>query len=116
MVEEVGSKGLLVLAVDVEESRKKVKQYLEKSPCLGEIVPTEDTNLAAWYAAKTYPYYVLIDRNGKFAGTLKGAGRDGPLWRLFAEQGSIQSNLTTDSILRVPRSDSGRSAVRMFRC
>jgi thiol-disulfide isomerase/thioredoxin len=77
MVEEFGSKGLVVLAVDVGESRKKVKQYLEKSPRLSKIVLTEDTNLAAWYAAKAYPYYVLIDRNGKIAGTHKGAGGEG---------------------------------------
>jgi thiol-disulfide isomerase/thioredoxin len=87
MVQEFENKGLLVLAVDVGESRKKVKQYLEKSPRLGKVVLTEDTNLAAWYAAKTYPYYVLIDRNGKIAGTLKGAGGEIALRRLLRKAG-----------------------------
>jgi thiol-disulfide isomerase/thioredoxin len=83
MVREFGAKGLIVLAVDVGESRKKVKQYLEKSPRSCRIVLTEDTNLAAWYAAKTYPYYVLIDREGKLAGEHKGAGGEASLRRLL---------------------------------
>jgi thiol-disulfide isomerase/thioredoxin len=85
--EEFAGKGLVVLAVDVGESKKKVKQYLDKSPRSCKIVLTEDTNLAAWYAAKSYPYYVLIDRNGKIAGTHKGAGGEASLRRLLQKAG-----------------------------
>lgn len=87
VAEEFGSKGLVVLAVDVGESKKKVKQYLDKSPRSCKIVLTEDTNLAAWYAAKSYPHYVLIDRNGKIAGTDKGAGGEASLRRLLGKAG-----------------------------
>jgi len=87
IVREFSSKGLIVLAVDVGESKKKVKQYLEKSPRSCKIVLTEDTNLAAWYAAKTYPYYVLIDREGKLAGEQKGAGGQTSLRRLLHKSG-----------------------------
>jgi thiol-disulfide isomerase/thioredoxin len=84
---EFAAKGFVVLAVDVGESKKKVKAYLENSPRAGKIVLTEDTNLAAWYAAKSYPYYVLIDRNGKIAGTQKGAAGEGSLRRLLQKAG-----------------------------
>jgi thiol-disulfide isomerase/thioredoxin len=78
MVEEYGPKGLVVLAVDVRESRKKVQKYLESSPRACKIVLMDDTNLAAMFAAKSFPYYVLIDQDGKIAGTHRGtAGEDG---------------------------------------
>ena len=64
-----------------------MKEYLARSPRSVKIVLTEDTNLAAWYAAKSYPYYVLIDRNGKIAGTHKGAGGEAALRRLLKSAG-----------------------------
>jgi thiol-disulfide isomerase/thioredoxin len=90
MVDEFGPKGLLVLAVDVGESKKKVKDYLSKSPRACKIVLTEDTNLAAWYAVKKYPYYLLIDRNGKIAGTQNGAAGPDALRRLLRKAGLDQ--------------------------
>ena len=45
--QEFLDKGLVVLAVDVGESKKKVKKYLEDNPRTCRIVLTEDTNLAA---------------------------------------------------------------------
>jgi thiol-disulfide isomerase/thioredoxin len=78
MVEAYGSKGLIVLAVDVREARSKVERYLGGSPRACKIVLMEDTNLAAMFAAKTFPLYVLIDQNGKIAATHSGgAGEDG---------------------------------------
>jgi thiol-disulfide isomerase/thioredoxin len=62
--QEFLDKGLVVLAVDVGESKKKVKKYLEENPRSCRIVLTEDTNLAAMYAANAYPIYVAIDRDG----------------------------------------------------
>lgn len=77
-VEDYSSKGLIVLAVDVRESRRKVERYLQDSPRACKIVLTEDTNLAAMFAATAFPLYVLIDQNGKIAGTHKGvAGESG---------------------------------------
>jgi thiol-disulfide isomerase/thioredoxin len=78
MAEEFASKGLIVLAVDVRESRSKVERYLANSPRAAKIVLMDDTNLAAVFEAKGFPLYVLIDQNGKIAGIHKGAaGEDG---------------------------------------
>src|SRR6266404_6479992 len=87
MVREFAPKGLVLLAVDVNESKKKVKEYLQHSPREGKIVLTEDTNLAAVFASKSYPYYVLIDREGRIAGTQQGAGGERSLRRLLGRVG-----------------------------
>lgn len=84
---EFAGKGLLVLAVDVGESKKKVAKYLEQNPGSCRIVLTEDTNLAARFAATRYPLYVLVDRDGKIAGTQRGAAGEAGLRRLLGRAG-----------------------------
>lgn len=84
---EFGSKGLIVLAVDVGESKKTVKKYLADHPRSCRIVLTDDTNLAAMYAATSYPIYVAIDRAGNVAGTQRGAGGEEALRRLLRRAG-----------------------------
>jgi thiol-disulfide isomerase/thioredoxin len=84
---EFADKGLLVLAINVGESKKKVKQYLELHPRKCRIVLMEDTNLAAMYQATVYPIYVVIDREGNIAGTQRGAGGELALRRLLARGG-----------------------------
>ena len=79
---EFADKGLVVLAVDVAESKKKVKQYLQENPRSVRIVLTDDTNLAAMYAATRYPIYVVIDRDGNIAGQQNGAAGERALRRL----------------------------------
>jgi len=79
--------GLVVLAVDVNESKKTVKKYLEQSPRSCRIVLTEDTNLAAMYAANSYPIYVVIDREGNIVATRRGAGGERALRSLLARAG-----------------------------
>jgi thiol-disulfide isomerase/thioredoxin len=76
-------KGLLVLAVNVAEPKKKVKQYLDQSPRSCKIVLTEDTNLVAIYAAKAFPVYVLIDGDGYVAGRQNGAAGEDALRSLL---------------------------------
>jgi len=76
-----------VLAIDVAESKKTVKKYLEQHPCACRIVLTEDTNLAAMYQATAYPIYVVIDRDGNIAGEQRGAGGERGLRRLLARAG-----------------------------
>src|SRR5260221_11985838 len=61
IAKEFAGKGLIVLAVDVGESKKTVKPYLEGPPRGVPIVMMEDTNLPAMDQAKVYPIYVLID-------------------------------------------------------
>src|SRR5581483_9818240 len=80
---EFSGKGLLVLAIDVGESKKKVKQYLSDSPRTCKVVLTEDTNLAAMYAATSYPIYVVIDREGNIAGVQRGAAGEDALRELL---------------------------------
>src|SRR6202035_4943021 len=61
ITKEFADKGLIVLAVDVAESKKKVLEYLKEHPRKCRIVLTGDTNLAAMYAANSYPIYVVVD-------------------------------------------------------
>lgn len=87
LVRDFSGKGLVVLAVNVGESKKKMKQYLEQSPRACKIVLMADTNLAALYGATTYPHYVLIDRNGKLVEEQHGAGGEAALRHLLAKAG-----------------------------
>jgi thiol-disulfide isomerase/thioredoxin len=84
---DFADKGLVVLAVDVGESKKKVKKYLEEKPRSCRIVLTEDTNLAAMYAATSYPIYVVIDREGNIAGIQRGAAGEEALRNLLGRAG-----------------------------
>jgi thiol-disulfide isomerase/thioredoxin len=93
---ELADKGLILLAIDVGESKKTVKKYLEQHPRNCKIVMMEDTNLAAMYAATVYPIYVVIDRDGFIAGTQRGAGGEEALRRLIA-RGGIESADSDDS-------------------
>ncbi len=84
---EFGGKGLVVLAIDVGESKKTVKHYLQQNPRSCRIVITEDTNLAAMYQANTYPIYVVIDRDGNIAGEQRGAAGEKRLRSLLRRAG-----------------------------
>ena len=84
---EYADKGLVVLAIDVAESKKTVKKYLEQHPRSCRIVLTEDTNLAAMYQANSYPIYVVIDRDGIIAAEQHGAGGERALRRMLKRAG-----------------------------
>jgi thiol-disulfide isomerase/thioredoxin len=84
---EFGDKGLVVIAVDVAESKKVVQQYLKDHPRKCHIVMTGDTNLAAMYAANRYPIYVVVDREGKIVDTQHGSGGERSLRRLLGRAG-----------------------------
>ena len=93
---ELAPKGLILLAIDVGESKKTVKKYLEQHPRDCKIVFMDDTNLAAMYAATVYPIYVVIDRDGFIVGTQRGAGGEEALRRLIARAG-LESSDDSDS-------------------
>jgi thiol-disulfide isomerase/thioredoxin len=93
---EFEDKGLVLLAVNVGESRKKVKKYLEEHPRACRIVMMEDTNLAAMYQANVYPIYVVIDREGNILGTRRGSVGERGLRRMLADAG-LQSPDDDDS-------------------
>ncbi|HTR26650.1 MAG TPA: TlpA disulfide reductase family protein [Terriglobales bacterium] len=84
---EFAGKGVIVLAIDVAESKKKVRQYLQDNPRSCRIVMTEDTNLAAMYQANSYPIYVVIDREGNIAAEQRGAGGERTLRRMLRRAG-----------------------------
>ncbi|HEX6804959.1 MAG TPA: TlpA disulfide reductase family protein [Terriglobales bacterium] len=84
---EYSDKGLIILAIDVAESKKTVKKYLDQHPRSCRIVLTEDTNLAAMYQANSYPIYVVIDRDGNIAGEQRGAAGEKRLRGLLANAG-----------------------------
>jgi thiol-disulfide isomerase/thioredoxin len=84
---EFSGKGLVVIAVDVGESKKVVQQYLKDHPRKCHIVMTGDTNLAAMYAANRYPIYVVVDREDKIVDTRRGAGGERSLRRSLARAG-----------------------------
>jgi thiol-disulfide isomerase/thioredoxin len=92
---EFQDQGLLVLAVDVAESKKTVTKYLAESPRECKIVLMTDTNLAAWFSPKSFPYYAAIDRTGNLVGEQKGAGGERSLRHLLGKAG-LRSDETDD--------------------
>lgn len=83
IVEQYKSKNVTVIAVNVGETRKKVKAYLADNARTCKIVLTSDTNLAAIFGARGYPLYVVLDRKGKLAGRQEGAGGERALEALL---------------------------------
>jgi thiol-disulfide isomerase/thioredoxin len=84
------SSGLIVLAVNVGESKEKVREYLRRSPRYCRVVAAQDTNLGEVLGARSFPYYAVIGRDGKVAATQNGAGGEESLRELLARVG-IQS-------------------------
>jgi thiol-disulfide isomerase/thioredoxin len=87
IAKEFKGKDLIVLAVDVLEPDKTVKNYLIQHPRAVPIVLTKDTNLAAMYNAQVYPIYVVVDRDGNIAGEQRGAAGDRGLRRMLRNAG-----------------------------
>ena len=87
IAKEFKSKDLIVLAVDVLEPDKAVKNYLLQHPRSVPIVLTKDTNLAAMYNAQVYPIYVVVDKDGNIAGEQRGAAGDRGIRRMLRNAG-----------------------------
>ena len=92
LTKEFAKDGLVVLAVDMGEPRRKVKKFVEESPRPWKVVLAEDTTLAAICEAKGYPMYVVIDRDGIVAATQHGSGGEMALRRLLAKAGLDSDN------------------------
>lgn len=84
---EFSREGLVVLAVNVQESGDTVKKFLEEHPRSCPVVLTENTNLVAEFNPRSFPFYVLIDREGNVAGTQNGAGGDSTIRNLLGRAG-----------------------------
>jgi len=87
LTQEFAKDGLVVLAVDVGESKKKVKAFLAENPRNAKMVLMDDTNLAAVFEAKSFPQYVLIQRDGRVGGQQRGSGGEAALRRLLRRGG-----------------------------
>ena len=84
---EFRNNGLVVLAINVGESRKKVTKYLAANPRACRVVLSDDTNLPAVYVATAYPMYVVIGRDGELAAVQRGALGDAGLRELLRGAG-----------------------------
>ena len=87
IVREFRDQGLVMLAVDVGESRRTVTQFLAQNPREGKIVLTEDTNLAARFSPRAFPHYVAINRSGGVSAEQRGGGGESHLRHLLHEAG-----------------------------
>ena len=87
LAKEFEKNGLVVLAVDVAESKKTVKAFLDRNPRKAKVVLMEDTNLAAMFSAKSFPKYVLINRDGRVVSEQNGAGGERALRRMLRKAG-----------------------------
>ncbi len=85
--QEFNKDGLVVLAVDMGEPKRKVKKFLEDNPRAVKIVLADDTTLAAICDATSYPLYVVLNRDGEIAGRQQGAAGESALRRLLRRAG-----------------------------
>ena len=74
LAREFADQGLIVLAVNAGEGKKKVLDYLSGNPREGNVILMQDTNLAAIFPAQTFAKYVLVARTGKIRAHQDGAG------------------------------------------
>lgn len=87
IIKDYSDKGLIVLSVNMGEPKRKVKKYLDENPRSSKVVLAEDTTLAAICQAKSYPLYVLLDREGNIVGRQNGAAGESALRRLLTRAG-----------------------------
>jgi len=81
------SEEVAVLAVDVDESKKTVAQYLKASPRSCPIILSRDTTLTSLFTKASFPTYVLIDRDGYIAGTRHGEIGEEGMRKLLSHAG-----------------------------
>ena len=90
-VDEIDSKfaghGLVVLAIDEGEAAATVQKYLREHPRTVRIVLDERREIARRFGKHRNPYYVLIDRQGRIAGTQRGAAGQQGLMSLLKRAG-----------------------------
>ncbi len=114
-VDQVGrafaDKGLMVLAVDVGESPEAVRAYLQSNPRSGQIALDQGRTVATQFGARAFPHYVLIDRNGKIAGTSHGAGGEDALRQLIRRSKVFSNTDRLSASYKAGAAPVGRSSV-----
>ncbi len=91
---EFAGQGLVVLAVNVREAEMTVRQYLAGRPRSCPVVLTQDTDLVAKYNPRSFPQYVLFDREGNVAATQSGGGGEASLLHLLRRAGLKRGGAT----------------------
>jgi thiol-disulfide isomerase/thioredoxin len=90
---EFKNDGLVVLAVNVGESRKTVEEYLNRSPRPNvKPVLNENSSLPGLISAEGFPFYVLLDKEGMIAGVQAGSGGEPSLREMLSEIGLTAKN------------------------
>jgi thiol-disulfide isomerase/thioredoxin len=79
--------GLTVLAINVGESETKVRSYLRKHPRACRIALNEKKDVFRSFGAKGYPYYVLMDRQGRILDRSSGSGGKESLLYMLRQAG-----------------------------
>ncbi len=88
LADEFRAQGLVVVAVNVGEAREKVEAYLKTNPRPSvKHVLSPDTSLPALIAPQGFPFYVLLDKEGKVAGVQAGSGGEPSLREMLTEVG-----------------------------
>jgi thiol-disulfide isomerase/thioredoxin len=106
--------GLVVLSVDVGEPEAKVRRYLEANPRSCRVALDEDKSLSAQFGKHGYPYYVLIDREGRIAGTQNGAGGEASLLYLLRRAGLSSHSDTAPGGDQGPAASPGRVGAKVI--
>jgi len=86
--------GLQVIAINVGESEPKVKDYLRKHPRACQIALSESKDLPKSFGARGYPYYLLIDQDGRIVDRQSGAGGKESLLYLLRQAGLTERRNT----------------------
>lgn len=83
---DYGAGGVVVLAVNIGETRSTVTEYLRSSPRRARVVLETDTNLVSLFGRHGVPYYAMVRGDGRIAGELRGAHGEQAL-RQLVERG-----------------------------
>ena len=78
---------LVVLAVSVGESKKRVAKYLAETPRPMPVIVNEDTNLATRFEVPGFPKYVLIGKDGALLHEVAGGLGPSGIARLLEKAG-----------------------------
>jgi thiol-disulfide isomerase/thioredoxin len=90
-------KGLIILAVNVGEPEEKVRAYLSASPRSCRVVLNSEVDLVSKFGARGFPYYVVLDAQGRVAGKMAGSGGEAALLDMLARAGMTSGTKTSGS-------------------
>jgi len=103
--------GLQVIAINVGEAEPTVRDYLRKHPRACQIALSESKDVPKSFGARGYPYYLLIDQDGRIVDRQSGAGGKESLLYLLRQAGlTEQRNMMPGGRQGQPASGHGSGA------